>query len=50
MTIDEHLRMLIGDLVIRVAHLAAENDALKAAAPKPVPPQAPTSPDATGQP
>lgn len=30
MTLAEHLRLLIGDLVMRVAELAAENDALKA--------------------
>lgn len=32
MTIEEHLRVLIGDLVFRVAQLAAEVDALKAKA------------------
>jgi hypothetical protein len=32
MTIEEHLRVLIGDLVLRVAQLAAEVDALKAPA------------------
>jgi hypothetical protein len=32
MTIEEHLRVLIGDLVLRVASLAAEVDALKAKA------------------
>jgi hypothetical protein len=37
MTIDQHLRILIGDLVITVARLSAENDALKAAAPPPPP-------------
>ena len=30
MTVEEHLRMMIGDLVIRVAQQAAEIDALKA--------------------
>lgn len=30
MTELEHLRMIVGDLVIRVAQLSAENDALKA--------------------
>ena len=34
MTVDEHLRMVIGDLVVRVAQLAAEVDALKAMAPQ----------------
>jgi len=33
-TVDEHLRMVIGDLVVRVAQLAAEVDALKAMAPQ----------------
>jgi hypothetical protein len=32
MTIEEHLRVMIGDLVLRVASLAAEVDALKAKA------------------
>lgn len=30
MTIEEHLRVMIGDLVLRVAALAAEVDTLKA--------------------
>lgn len=30
MTTEEHLRMIIGDLTIRVAQLAAQVDALKA--------------------
>lgn len=30
MTIEEHLRSLIGGLVFQVAQLAAENDTLKA--------------------
>jgi hypothetical protein len=32
MTIEEHLRVLIGDLVLRVAQLAAEVDTVKAKA------------------
>lgn len=32
MTVEDHLRMLIGDLVLRVATLAAEVEALKAKA------------------
>jgi hypothetical protein len=32
MTIEDHLRMLIGDLVLRVATIAAELDVLKAKA------------------
>lgn len=30
MTLEEHLRILIGDLVLRVAQLASEVDVLKA--------------------
>lgn len=30
MTLEEHLRVLIGDLVLRVAQLASEVDVLKA--------------------
>jgi uncharacterized small protein (DUF1192 family) len=30
MTVEEHLRIIIGDLVLRVAQLSAEIDALKA--------------------
>lgn len=29
MTVEQHLRVIIGDLVIRVASLSAENDLLK---------------------
>jgi len=35
MTVEEHLRIIIGDLVIKVAQLSADNDALKAAPPPP---------------
>lgn len=46
MTPDDHLRLLIGDLVLRVAQLAAENDALKAQlTPAPEPPK-PETPNA----
>lgn len=31
MTIEQHLRTMIGDLVLQVAQLRAENDALKEA-------------------
>lgn len=34
MTPEDHLKLLIGDLVARVAQLSAEIDALKAAAAK----------------
>lgn len=44
MTIEQHLRILIGDLVFRVAQLAAENDALKAAVPPPPAPPKPEEP------
>ncbi len=30
MTAEEHLRMIIGDMVVRIAQLSAEIDALKA--------------------
>lgn len=33
MTMEDHLRLLIGDLMFRVAQLAAENDTLKAYVP-----------------
>jgi hypothetical protein len=35
MTIEEHLRVMIGDLVIKVAALSAELDAVKAKLPPP---------------
>ena len=42
MTVEEHLRTIIGDLVLTVARLSAENDALKAQIPAPPPPDPPT--------
>jgi hypothetical protein len=45
MTAEDHLRLLIGDLVLTVARLSAENDALRAAAPAPpAPAPEPASP------
>lgn len=38
MTVEEHLRIIIGDLVIRVAQLSAELDAVKAKPPVPTQP------------
>jgi hypothetical protein len=35
MTLEEHLKLIIGDLTIRVAQLSAELDALKAKLPPP---------------
>lgn len=29
MTVEEHIRLMIGDLMLSVARLSAENDALK---------------------
>jgi len=42
MTIEQHLRQIIGDLIVRVAQLSAENDALKAQLP-PAPPPEPSA-------
>jgi len=46
-TVEEHLRTIIGDLVLTIARVSAENDALKAqpgaAAPRPKP-KPPSSP------
>ncbi len=39
MTIEDHLRRMIGDLVLTAARLAADNDALREQLPKPDPPQ-----------
>jgi len=39
MTVEQHLRQIIGDLIVRVAQLSAENDALKAQLPPPADPE-----------
>ena len=41
MTADDHLKTLVGDLIVQIALLKAEIDVLKAPPPMPAPPPEP---------